>query len=50
MRNCAFFCLQVHISATSDAFCALSVLGALDFCLMVLEQENDVLCCGYGWR
>lgn len=46
MRYCAFFCLQVRISVRSDAFSDLSVVGVLDFCLMVQEQERVVLCCG----
>ena len=48
MRYCAFFCLQVHISAKTDAFSDLSVLGVLDFCSMVQELEKVDLCCGYG--
>ena len=46
MRNCAFFCLQVHISAESDVSSDLSVLGGLGSCSMVQEQEKVVLCCG----
>ena len=45
MSYCAFFCLQVRISARSDASSDLSVLG---FCLLVREQEIVVLCCGWG--
>ena len=50
MRNAAFFCLQVHISAKSDASSDLSFLGMLDFCSSVQEQERVRLCCGYGCR
>ena len=50
MRNCASFCLRVHISAKSDASSDLSVLGVLDFCSMEQEQEKVAFCCGYGWR
>lgn len=46
MSYCAFSCLQVRISARSDASSDLSVL---DFCLLVQEQEKVVLCCGWGW-
>ena len=46
MRNCAFFCPQVHIVAKNDAFSGLSVLGVLGFCSTVEEHENAVLCCG----
>ena len=44
MKYCAFFCLQVRISARSDAFSGLSVLEMLDFCLRVQGQEKVVLC------
>lgn len=47
MSYCAFSCLQVRISARSDASFDLSVLGVLDFCSTVQEQEIVVLC--YGW-
>lgn len=46
MSYCAFSCLQVRISARSDAFSDLSVL---DFCLLVQEQEKVALCSGWGW-
>lgn len=45
MRYCLFFCLQVRISARIDASSDLSVLGVLDFYLMVQEQEKVGLCC-----
>lgn len=48
MSYCAFSCLQVRISARSDASSDLSVLGVLDFCLLVQGQEKVVLCCGWG--
>lgn len=49
MSYCDLFCLQVCISARSDAFSDLFVLGVLDFYLMVQEQEKVVRYCGYGW-
>lgn len=49
MRNDAFFCLQVHISAKSDASSDLAVLGVLGFCSTGQGQEKAVLCCGWGW-